>query len=90
MTWNKVKGLKDRNGAPMHFEGRVVYRYEQAADEEHKAISIEVFGTIKHFVAKDADLDLDVFLENTGKSWVIHDEDLQYITVIREKSSPSS
>jgi len=87
MTWSKITGLKDCNGTPIHLEDRLVYRYNQEADNGHEAVSIDVSGTVKHLEVKEADLDVFMFLEDGGKSWTIHNEDLPYFTVIQRDSS---
>ena len=85
-------GLKDVNGTYIHLNDHVVYRYNQAADDKNKAISIDVFGTVKEYRHRDDDINLHdvLFEQEDGKSWVIHEEDQQLITVIHDESPRSS
>lgn len=83
-------GLKDVNGTHLHLNDHVVYRYDRAADGKNEAIAIEVFGTVKEYRDDEINLYYVLFEQQDGKSWVIHDEDQQRITVIDDKGSRSS
>ena len=90
MTRGKATDLKDANGTHLHLDDHVVYRYSQAANGKNKAISIEVFGVVKEYRDDAIGVHYVLFEQQDGKSWVIHDEDQQRITVIYDASSRPS